>query len=413
MSKIAAFVVLAAGLAAAQTPPYQGALLIQPGSNAGKCLQAENKDGAPVVLADCKGGDSQKWTFTGGNVKAYGDKCLDVVDGKNADGSKLQVWTCGNNNPNQKWYYTGYGDNHLAWTDHGKCVDLTGGSMNNGNVAQVWSCSGKNPNQVWNVGYMANNLPSKSEKGQTGTNKCTPSADSDTKSMCQTAWINGVDDFCLWAPPSVGAIGETEREEVAYCTKSGHGARVMPQGTLKGVHFIKTKDYVQVTGVGDFTKINVKKGDDGGELDPHGADGNGNPVGGLVFSDVFSKNMQIHEWTNFMSANEFCMRGCTGPNARENCQHIYDVMGCGWNMPANYDAGKFESCDADNALPMGVYGASTFHQGDKTTPPPHPVPKSSNCRTVPSITPGVVKRDHKRRKFHIDNRAMVTAAPVA
>lgn len=52
----------------------------------------------------------------------------------------------------------------------------------------------------------------------------------------------------------------------------------MPAGTLKGVHFVRTKDYVQVTGTGDLTKINVMKNDKGGggELDPHGADGNGN-----------------------------------------------------------------------------------------------------------------------------------------
>jgi hypothetical protein len=46
----------------------------------------------------------------------------------------------------------------------------------------------------------------------------------------------------------------------------------MPAGTLTGVHFVKTADYVQITGQGDFTKINVPAGDDGGELDNHGAD---------------------------------------------------------------------------------------------------------------------------------------------
>jgi hypothetical protein len=25
--------------------------------------------------------------------------------------------------------------------------------------------------------------------------------------MCQTAWINDADDFCLWAPPNGGSIG--------------------------------------------------------------------------------------------------------------------------------------------------------------------------------------------------------------
>jgi hypothetical protein len=71
----------------------------------------------------------------------------------------------------------------------------------------------------------------------------------------------------------LGTIGDTERVNVAYCTKSGRGARTIPNGALKGVHFVKTPEYVQVTGVGDFTKINIPKGDSGGELDDRGADG--------------------------------------------------------------------------------------------------------------------------------------------
>ena len=114
---------------------------------------------------------------------------------------------------------------------------------------------------------------------------------------------------------------------IAYCSKDGHGARVMPQGTLTGVHFVKTPQYVQVTGQGDFTKINIANGDEGGELDNHGADGNGNPIGGLVYGNVFGPGQQFHEWTNFMSSSEFCIRACIGPNAPTNCQHIYDVMG--------------------------------------------------------------------------------------
>lgn len=39
------------------------------------------------------------------------------------------------------------------------------------------------------------------------------------------------------------------------------------------MHFVKTHNYVQVTGVGNFTKINVRAGDAGGELDNRGADG--------------------------------------------------------------------------------------------------------------------------------------------
>src|SRR6266702_911851 len=34
---------------------------------------------------------------------------------------------------------------------------------------------------------------------------------------------------------------------------------------------------------------------------------------------------------------------------------------------------------------MGVYGGSTFHQGDGRTPPPHPAPPTSSCTTVTTI----------------------------
>ena len=54
---------------------------------------------------------------------------------------------------------------------------------------------------------------------------------------------------------------------------------------MKGVQFMKTSAYVQVVGFIDQTKINIAAGDYGGEMDPHGADLRGNPLGGLVFSN--------------------------------------------------------------------------------------------------------------------------------
>ncbi len=90
--------------------------------------------------------------------------------------------------------------------------------------------------------------------------------------------VNSVDDFCLFAPPQPGAtssISFTERIEVSWCIKSGYGTRLIPDGSITGAHFVQTPDFVQVTGVGDLTKMNIPAGDDGGELDPHGADGNG------------------------------------------------------------------------------------------------------------------------------------------
>ncbi|KAI0251177.1 hypothetical protein BJV78DRAFT_1126703 [Lactifluus subvellereus] len=241
--------------------------------------------------------------------------------------------------------------------------------------------------QVYSATYLPSNAPAQSEQGQSGTNQC--GTGSNQTSICQNAYINEVDDWCVFAPPENGpdsVIGNTERIEVAWCIKSGHGTRVIPPGAITGAHFVQTPDYVQITGVGDLTKINIPTGDAGGELDPHGADGKGNPIGGLVFSSAFGGQVQqLHEWTNFVSATQFCFRGCKdGPNAPALCQHIYDVMGCAWNMPGNYNPG-FDKCAGDTGEPMGVYGQSTFFQGNGNTPPPHPAPATSSCRTVPTI----------------------------
>ncbi|KAG7095419.1 hypothetical protein E1B28_006168 [Marasmius oreades] len=239
--------------------------------------------------------------------------------------------------------------------------------------------------------FTPGNLPDKTQEGQTGTNKCSTQADQ--KSTCQNAYINSVEDFCLFAPPDPGpdsVIGNTERLEVAWCMKNGYGTRLIPDGTIKGAHFVKTPDFVQITGVGDLTQLNIPAGDAGGELDPHGADGNGNPIGGLVFSSAFGQLQQIHEWTNFMSVDQFCFRACNpaGSNPAGMCQHIYDVMGCEWNMPANYSPGTFENCDGESGEPMGVYGGSTFFQGQPNTPAGHPAPPSSNCNLVATISNG-------------------------
>ena len=62
---------------------------------------------------------------------------------------------------------------------------------------------------------------------------------------------------------------------------------------------------------------------------------------GIVYESTF--RMQ-----NFVAADQFCFRGChDAPNAPELCNHIYDVMGCAWNMPGNYNPG-FDSCQGDS-----------------------------------------------------------------
>jgi len=87
------------------TPPYQGALLLQAGNDASKCLRADNRNGAPVVLTSCTGGDDQEWTWKNGAVTLYnGAMCLDVANGNTANGAQIQVANCGG--ANQQFAYT-------------------------------------------------------------------------------------------------------------------------------------------------------------------------------------------------------------------------------------------------------------------------------------------------------------------
>ncbi|CAA7265622.1 unnamed protein product [Cyclocybe aegerita] len=208
---------------------------------------------------------------------------------------------------------------------------------------------------------------------QKGYNICNSTTEGPS-SLCQTAFINSLDDFCLWAPAEPGhTVGDIEGEMIAWCTKPGHGTRVIPDGTILGVQFTKSPDYVQVVGFMDQTKINMIAGDAGGEMDPHGADRRGNPMGGLLFTNAWTGGMiQAVEWHNFNGANIFCLKACDprGPRAPQMCEHIYDTQGCGFNAPSNVRNGTFESCASDSQSPPG--------QG------PPVAPASSQCSTYES-----------------------------
>ncbi|KIM30114.1 hypothetical protein M408DRAFT_328507 [Serendipita vermifera MAFF 305830] len=247
-------------------------------------------------------------------------------------------------------------------------------------------------NGQYTATYDPNNLPGTTEQGQTGTNAC--GTGNNQTSQCQNLYVNSAEDFCLWGPPDPNSsVGTVEEIVVAYCTTPGRGTRLFPAGTLISAHFLETPDYIQVTGTGQLTNINIAAGDSGGELDPHGADGFGNPHGGLVFSNVWSGKtglgQQIHEWTNFMSDTEYCIRVCKdGPNAAAFCQHIYDIQGCHFNIPGDYDAG-FDDCKGDNVIPMGLYpqpdgSTSTYVNGANPTPAPQPPAATSSCTPLTS-----------------------------
>ncbi|SPO28765.1 uncharacterized protein UTRI_04643 [Ustilago trichophora] len=238
-------------------------------------------------------------------------------------------------------------------------------------------------------------------------------------SVSRLASINSIDDWCTFGPPGTGQpLADVEEITVAYCTKPRNNARVIPDGSVTGAHFIKTPLYVQLMAVGDFTSIGFMAGDEGGELDPHGATNMGNPVGGNVTSNVSGQDVFYEEWMNYASSNQICFRVCiagtdVAPTALE-CQHTLDVMGCNWVMPGNYADNVFETCDGDSAYPPGLYPegdgqTSTFVQyftgiysvngvtysytngsPDQTTPQAaYSTPATSNCKTTSTIANGI------------------------
>ncbi|CAA7264482.1 unnamed protein product [Cyclocybe aegerita] len=228
-------------------------------------------------------------------------------------------------------------------------------------------------------------------------------------SMARLLSLNSVDDFCLFAPPSPQDIANSETFEVAWCTQQRNNARLIPDGTITGVSFLKTDFYVQIMGYGDLTKLNIPAGDFGGELDPHGAYGDGNPVGGNVTSNITGNDQNYAEWMLYIDYNQFCLRVCTNANstysAADMCWHELDEMGCLFVMPGNYNVNgtlstRLVSDRHRERHPVfstfaqrftgTLTGGSVYTVGDLSTPSaPYFTPSSSNCVTTSTISNGV------------------------
>ena len=85
--------------------------------------------------------------------------------------------------------------------------------------------------------------------------------------MCQTSWISDPTDFCIWSSPKPNdLIGNSEAYEVAWCTKPGRGARLIPPGTFSGLQWLYAKNYVQIVGYVNQANLNLDPTDLGGGL---------------------------------------------------------------------------------------------------------------------------------------------------
>ncbi|KII94430.1 hypothetical protein PLICRDRAFT_101864 [Plicaturopsis crispa FD-325 SS-3] len=196
---------------------------------------------------------------------------------------------------------------------------------------------------------------------QSGYNLCNSTTEGDN-SQCQTLIMNSLSDFCLWGSPKQGGtIGDVEASVVAYCTQKGHGTRIIPPGTITGAQFMKTSAYIQITGHFNQSGIGLDPNDGGGELDPHGADLLGNPLGGVVYSSGLptakdSTLQQVQSWNTFVGSGTFCIKLCDpSVNNPNYCENRFDLLGCSYNMPASYKDNEFTSCEGDLQEIVGTY----------------------------------------------------------
>ena len=91
------------------------------------------------------GSATQQWTIgTDGTIRALG-KCLDINAASSANGTRVQIYQC-NGTDAQRWTI---GADHTI-RGFGKCLDA-GGPGANGTLLQIWDCGNAQPNQTWTV----------------------------------------------------------------------------------------------------------------------------------------------------------------------------------------------------------------------------------------------------------------------
>ncbi|WP_418955567.1 endo-1,4-beta-xylanase [Streptomyces tritici] len=145
-SKKPAYTSVLNALNAASPAPSPGSGQIK-GVGSGRCLDvpgASTTDGTQVHLWDCNNRPNQQWTYTaGGELRVYGDKCLDAAGTGN--GTKVQIYSCWGGD-NQKWRLNS--DGSIVGVQSGLCLDATANATANGTLIQLYSCS-NGTNQRW------------------------------------------------------------------------------------------------------------------------------------------------------------------------------------------------------------------------------------------------------------------------
>ncbi|MGW2619183.1 glycoside hydrolase family 27 protein [Streptomyces sp. NPDC001500] len=118
------------------------------GAGSGRCVDVDNASTAAgaTVLWDCHTAANQLWTgWAGGEIRVFGDKCLDAYDRGTVNGTRVITWPC-NGQDNQKW--TVGSDGSIRNVHAGLCLDVDRAGTANGTPLVLWSCDGR-AGQKW------------------------------------------------------------------------------------------------------------------------------------------------------------------------------------------------------------------------------------------------------------------------
>lgn len=81
----------------------------------------------------------------GGEIRVFGDKCLDAYNQGTTNGTRVVTWPC-NGQSNQKW--TVGSDGSVRNTLSGLCLDVDRAGTANGTPLVLWTCDGR-AGQKW------------------------------------------------------------------------------------------------------------------------------------------------------------------------------------------------------------------------------------------------------------------------
>ncbi|MFC9295451.1 ricin-type beta-trefoil lectin domain protein [Streptomyces sp. NPDC057011] len=123
-------------------------------ASAGNCIDNERSstaDGSKIEIWTCGGGDNQNFEVKGDGTLRVQGKCLDATGAGTAAGTLLELWTC-NGGGNQQ--FLPRADGSIYNPASGRCVDLDHAYTTPGIQLWLWDCNGTDA-QRWTIPALA------------------------------------------------------------------------------------------------------------------------------------------------------------------------------------------------------------------------------------------------------------------